>query len=221
VKILVAEDDESLADKIASSIRAQGMLVDVAHDGAEAEYFGDTGAFDAVVLDLGLPERSGLEVLKAWRSHGNKVPVLILTARGRWPDKRDGFNAGADDYLTKPFQMEEVIIRLQALIRRSAGFAAPELSCGGLSIDVAAGTATLSGVAVTLTTQEFRIVEFLMHRKDKVVTRLELVDHVYGTDGDPDSNVIDVLISRIRKKIGNDLLLTVRGRGYRLVEPAA
>jgi two-component system OmpR family response regulator len=219
MKILVVEDDRDLAKKIAATIRASGMLADVVHEGIEAEYMGDTGTYDAVVLDLGLPGRSGIDVLKGWRMRGNKLPVLILTARSRWPDKREGFNAGADDYLTKPFHMEEVMIRLQALIRRSAGFAAPTLTCGTLNIDMTSGATSFDGRPITLTTQEFRIVEYLLHRKDKIVSRLELIDHVYGTDGDPDSNVIDVLISRIRKKIGNDMLLTVRGRGYRMIEP--
>lgn len=218
MKILIVEDDRALADKLASAAHAAGMHADTAGDGPEGEYMGDTGVYDAAVLDLGLPDRAGLDVLKSWRARGNKIPVLILTARGRWPDKRDGFNAGADDYMTKPFNLEEVMIRLGALIRRSSGYAAPQLKCGPLSLDTHAGTATLGGKSVVLTTQEFRIVEYLMHRKDKIVSRAELIDHVYGTDSDPDSNVIDVLISRIRKKIGNDILLTVRGRGYRLVE---
>jgi len=220
MKILIVEDDQDLAAKLANAVRNAGMLADTTHDGVDGEYMGDTGAYDAAVLDLGLPGRSGLDVLKAWRARGNKIPVLILTARGRWPDKRDGFNAGADDYLTKPFHLEEVMIRLQALMRRSAGFAAPQLTCGPLSLDAHSGTVTVDGQTVVLTTQEFRIVEYLLHRKDKIVSRLELIDHVYGTDGDPDSNVIDVLISRIRKKIGNEILLTVRGRGYRLAETA-
>lgn len=220
MKVLVAEDDTELAGRLRVAIVAAGLHADIAQEGIEAEYLGDTGSYDAVVLDLGLPGRSGLDVLRNWRARGNAVPVLILTARGRWPDKRDGFNAGADDYLTKPFHTDEVLIRLQALIRRSAGFAAPRLECGPLSLDTRAGRASMAGRALELTTQEFRILEYLLHRRGKIVSRLELIDHVYGTDRDPDSNVIDVLVSRIRKKLDVDMIATVRGRGYRLEDAA-
>jgi len=219
MKVLIAEDDRELAGRLAAAVKADGMHADLAHDGEEAQYLGETGVYDAVVLDLGLPGRDGLDVLKSWRARDNKVPVLILTARGRWPDKRDGFNAGADDYLTKPFQMEEAVIRLRALMRRSSGFAAPVLTCGPLSLDSAGGRVTVDGQDVVLTAQEFRILEFMLHRKGQVIGRMELVDHVYGSDADPDSNVIEVFMGRIRKKIGDGLLSTVRGRGYRLAEP--
>lgn len=218
MKVLIVEDDAKLAGSLAAALKADGMLADVSHDGEEGDYLGATGVYDAIVLDLGLPGKDGLSVLRGWRARQIKVPVLILTARGRWPEKRDGFNAGADDYLTKPFNAEEAVVRVRALIRRSSGFAAPALQCGPLTVDTAAGTASLDGEAIGLTSQEFRIVEFMIHRQGQIVSRLQLNDHVYGTDADPDSNVIDVLIGRIRKKIGPDLIATVRGRGYRMAK---
>ncbi|MEQ8694518.1 MAG: response regulator transcription factor [Gammaproteobacteria bacterium] len=221
MKILIAEDDRELSQRLYEAIVADGFLADQARDGEEAHYLGETGVYDAVLLDLGLPQRDGLDVLKAWRQAGNKVPVLILTARGRWSEKREGFNAGADDYLTKPFNMEEAVIRLRALIRRSSGFAAPLLHCGALELDSTTSVVKLNGQEILFTAQEFKIIEFLLHRLDQVVSRLVLIDHVYGTDADPDSNVLDVLIGRIRKKIGGEFLVTVRGRGYRLRDPTS
>lgn len=218
MKILVVEDDAALKSLISSAITSDGMIAETASDGEEAQYLGETGVYDAIVLDLGLPKRDGLSVLRAWRAANISTPVLILTARGRWPEKRDGFNAGADDYLTKPFNPEEVVLRLRALIRRSAGFATAVLRCGAITLDPARGHVAVSESPVQLTTQEFRILEYLMHRKGQIVSRLELIDHIYGYDGDPDSNVLDVLIARIRRKIGAHAIATVRGRGYRLAE---
>jgi two-component system OmpR family response regulator len=195
-------------------------VVERAVDGAERQRLLAVEPFDAVVLDLGLPRLDGLSVLRRWREEGVRVPVLVLTARERWSDKLAGFDAGADDYVTKPFTMEEVVVRLRALIRRAAGHASPVLSCGPLRLDTGSGRVTVDGVPVTLTGHELRILTYLMHRKDRIVTRLDLIDHVYERDADRDSNVLEVLIGRIRKKLGVPLIHTVRGHGYRLSERA-
>jgi len=220
MRILLVEDEPALARRLLEALRAATFVVEHVDDGEEAASMGEVEPFDAAVLDLGLPTLDGLSVLKRWRDRGIDLPVLILTARERWSEKLAGFNAGADDYVTKPFEMEEVVVRLRALIRRAAGIASPTLQCGPLALDASTGKASVHGSPVSLTTQELRILEFLMHRVGKIVTRLDLVDHVYDRD-DRDSNVIDVLIGRIRRKIGVDLIETVRGRGYRLAAPGS
>ena len=214
MRILVAEDDAGLAERIAAALRAAGYAVDCSGDGLDAEFRGQTEAYDAAVLDLGLPGLDGLSVLGRWRESGIRFPVLVLTARSRWHDKLAGFDAGADDYLTKPFQLEELIVRLRALIRRSAGHAAPRIHCGPLVLDVNARRFGLSGDPLALTAQEFRILTYLIHHAGKVIGRGELGEHVYEGGFDPDSNALDVLISRIRKKLPAELLHTVRGQGY-------
>ena len=214
MRILVAEDDAGLAERIAAALRAAGYAVDCSGDGLDAEFRGQTEAYDAAVLDLGLPGLDGLSVLGRWRESGIRFPVLVLTARSRWHDKLAGFDAGADDYLTKPFQLEELIVRLRALIRRSAGHAAPRIHCGPLVLDVNARRFGLSGDPLALTAQEFRILTYLIHHAGKVIGRGELGEHVYEGGFDPDSNALDVLISRIRKKLPVELLHTVRGQGY-------
>lgn len=216
MRILLAEDDVALRERVASALTDAGFAVDVVGDGAEAEFAGQTEAIDAAVLDLGLPGMDGLSVLQRWRDAGRTFPVLVLTARGRWHDKLAGFNAGADDYLTKPFQLEELIVRLRALIRRSAGHAHPRLSCGALELDVNAGRFSLDGAPLALTAQEFRILAYFMHHPDKVIGRGTLGEHVYEGGFDPDSNALDVLIGRIRRKLGTGLLHTVRGQGFLL-----
>lgn len=218
MRVLVAEDEPSLAGRIAARLADAGFVVDVAHDGKQAHFLGDTESYDAIVLDLGLPQQDGLSVLEQWRAAGQKVPVLVLTARGRWHEKLAGFNAGADDYLTKPFEMEEVVVRLRALIRRSTGHATSTLECGRLSLDVNAGRFEFAGETLELTAQEHRILAYLMHHQGKVVSRTELAEHVYDRDSERDSNVIDVLISRIRRKIGANAIATVRGRGFMLTD---
>ena len=214
MRVLVAEDDAALRTRIASALQEAGFAVDLAADGQQAEFAGQTEDFDAAVLDLGLPGMDGLSVLARWREAGRGFPVLVLTARARWHDKLAGFNAGADDYLTKPFQLEELIVRLRALIRRSAGHAHPRLACGELELDVNAGRFSLGGDPLGLTAQEFRILAYFMHHPDKVIARGTLGEHVYEGGFDPDSNALDVLIGRIRRKLGPGLLHTVRGQGF-------
>jgi two-component system OmpR family response regulator len=217
--VLVVEDDVELATKLARTLESAGFVLDLAHDGDRADFLGRTESYDAVVLDLGLPLRDGLTVLHGWRDDGISVPVLVLTARNRWSEKQAGFHAGADDYLTKPFEPGEVVLRVQALIRRSRGLASPDLACGPLRLDARTGDVTLDGLPVALTAQEHRVLAYLLHHVGRVVSRSELLDHVYARNLDPDSNVLDVLIARVRRKLGRSLLETVRGRGYRLAEP--
>lgn len=214
MRVLLAEDESKLAERIKEALSASGLVVDVTGDGQEAHHLGSVEPYDAAILDLGLPQLDGLTVLERWRAEGVKTPVLILTARGRWHEKLAGFNAGADDYLTKPFEMDEVVVRIKALIRRSAGHAAPTLECGPLRLDVNAARFTFGGEPLVLTAQEYRILSFLMHHRGRVVSRTELAEHVYDRDFDRDSNVIDVLIGRIRKKLPANLLQTVRGQGF-------
>lgn len=216
MRVLVVEDEEALAARLRSALGAAGFAVDVAHDGEQADFMGRSEPYDAVVLDLGLPRLDGLSVLRGWRASGVDVPVLVLTARGRWSEKRAGFEAGADDYLVKPFEMGEAVLRVQALVRRSSGHGAPELACGALRLDTHRGDVSLRGEPVRLTAQEYRLVAYLMHHAEKIVSRSELLDHVYERGLDPDSNVIDVLIGRVRRKIGAERIETVRGRGFRL-----
>lgn len=221
MRVLVVEDEAALAFRLQQVLETAGFSVDVAYDGEEGWHLGDTEPYDAVVLDLGLPRIDGISVLNRWREAGRPVPVLILTARGRWSEKMAGFNAGADDYLVKPFEMEEVVYRLRALIRRASGHAQPELSCGALRLDTNGGRVSVDGVPIQLTAQEFRILSYLLHHADRVVSRTELAEHVYDRHFDLDSNSLEVLVGRIRKKIGADYILTVRGQGYKLTEPEA
>ena len=214
MRVLVAEDDAALRARIAAALQEAGFAVDAVADGVQAEFLGQTEDFDAAVLDLGLPRMDGLSALARWREAGRSFPVLVLTARSRWHDKLAGFNAGADDYLTKPFQLEELIVRLRALIRRSAGHAHPRLACGALELDVNAGRFSLGGDPLGLTAQEFRILAYFMHHPGKVIGRGTLGEHVYEGGFDPDSNALDVLIGRIRRKLGPGLLHTVRGQGF-------
>ncbi len=216
MRILVAEDDAELATRICTVLREAGFTPEHSADGRDAEFRGATEAFDAAVLDLGLPGLDGLSVLHRWREQGVALPVLVLTARGRWHDKLAGFNAGADDYLTKPFQLEEVVLRLRALIRRASGHAHPVLRCGGLALDVNSGRFRLDGAPLSLTAQESRILAYFLHHPDRIISRGELGEHLYEGGFDPDSNVLDVLLGRIRRKIGGGLLHTHRGQGFRL-----
>jgi two-component system OmpR family response regulator len=214
--VLVVEDEPELAEKLARALASAGLAVDVAHDGKQAELLGRTEPYDAVVLDLGLPRLDGLSVLRGWRGDGIDVPILVLTARGRWSEKQAGFAAGADDYLVKPFELGEAVLRVQALIRRSRGHASPEISLGALQLDTHRGEFTLEGEPVSLTAQEYRLLAYLAHHAERVVSRSELLDHVYERSLDPDSNVVDVLMARVRRKIGSERIETLRGRGYRL-----
>ena len=219
MRILVVEDDPDLNRQIVTALGDAGYVVDKAMDGEEGHYLGETEPYDAVVLDLGLPILDGVSVLEKWRRAGKKMPVLILTARDRWSDKVAGFDAGADDYVVKPFQMEEVLARMRALLRRSAGHATSELTCGPMVLDTKSARVTVNGTAIKLTSLEFRLLSYLMHHGGKVVSRTELVEHLYDQDFDRDSNTIEVFIGRLRKKLGVDVLHTIRGMGYCVSEP--
>ncbi|NMG28483.1 response regulator transcription factor [Aromatoleum evansii] len=217
--ILVVEDEPTLAAQLSQALREAGYAVDCAGNGRDAHFVGEVESLDAVVLDLGLPQMDGLTVLKKWRAAGRTMPVLILTARDNWHEKVAGIDAGADDYLTKPFHMEELLARVRALIRRSAGHASPELRCGPVLLDTRGGRVTVDGQAVTLTSHELRVLSYLMHRKGEVVSRAELTEHIYAQDFERDSNTIEVFVGRLRKKLPAGLIETVRGLGYRLACP--
>lgn len=218
MRILVVEDDKDLNRQLVEALHQAGYVVDKAFDGEEGHFLGDTEPYDAIVLDLGLPVLDGVSVLSKWRRAGKKTPVLILTARDRWSDKVSGFDAGADDYVTKPFHMEEILARLRALVRRAAGHASSELNCGPVALDMANSKVTVNGKAIKLTSLEFRLLAYLMHHMGKVVSRTELVEHLYDQDFDRDSNTIEVFVGRLRKKLGVDVLRTVRGMGYSMSE---
>jgi len=219
MRILVVEDDKELNRQLNEALVDAGYVVDKAFDGEEGHFLGDTEPYDAVILDIGLPQMDGISVMEKWRRDGRKMPVLMLTARDRWSDKVAGIDAGADDYVTKPFHIEEVLARVRALIRRAAGHASSELVCGPVRLDTAASKVDVDGKPVKLTSHEFRLLAYLMHHAGKVVSRTELVEHLYDQDFDRDSNTIEVFVGRLRKKLGVDLVETVRGMGYRLREP--
>jgi two-component system OmpR family response regulator len=218
MRILVVEDDADLNRQIVSSLTDAGYVVDKALDGEEGFFLGDTEPYDAVILDLGLPVLDGVSVLEKWRRAGRKMPVIILTARDRWSDKVAGFDAGADDYVTKPFHMEEVLARVRALVRRTAGHATSELTCGPVSLDTKGARVLVNGMPIKLTSLEYRLLAYLMHHGGKVVSRTELVEHLYDQDFDRDSNTIEVFVGRLRKKLGVDVLHTIRGMGYCMSE---
>lgn len=217
MRILIVEDDKDLNRQLTEAFEEAGYVVDKAYDGEEGHFLGDTEPYDAIVLDIGLPEMDGITVLENWRREGRNTPVLILTARDRWNDKVSGIDAGADDYVTKPFHIEEVLARVRALIRRSAGHAASLIECGELQLDTRTSKVTLEGSAVKLTSHELRLLSYFMHHQDRVLSRTELTEHLYDQDFDRDSNTIEVFIGRLRKKLGGQYIETVRGLGYRLV----
>jgi len=218
MRILVIEDDTNLNRQIKDALTEGGYAVDVAFDGEEGHYLGDTEPYDAVVLDIGLPQMDGLSVLEEWRRAGKTMPVLLLTARDRWSDKVQGIDAGADDYVAKPFHMEELLARLRALVRRAAGHASNEITAGPVRLDVKAGKVTVDGQAIKLTSHELRLLSYLMHHKGKVVSRTELTEHLYDQDFDRDSNTIEVFVGRLRKKLPEEVIHTVRGLGYQILE---
>ncbi len=219
MRVLLVEDEPDLRRQLATAIQGAGYVTDEAADGEEGHFLGDTEPYDAVVLDLGLPGMDGLSVLERWRKDGRTMPVLILTARDRWSDKVAGIDAGADDYLAKPFVMEELLARIRALIRRSTGHASNLLEFAGLRLDIRAAQVTVDGNPIKLTALEYRLLAYLMHHQGRILTRTELVEHLYDQDFDRDSNTIEVFIGRLRKKLGRDLIQTERGLGYRLAEP--
>jgi len=214
MRILVVEDDTELAAQIAKALGNSGYAVDVAHDGEEGGFLGETEPYDAVVLDLGLPMVDGLTVLERWRGAGRDMPVLILTARGTWNEKVSGFDKGADDYVTKPFNMEELLARLRALIRRAAGHSTSVLTAGQVHLDTRSGKVLLDGMDVDLTANEMKVLSYLMHHAGATVSRTELTEHIYDQDFDRDSNTIEVFVGRLRKKLGSEFIRTHRGRGY-------
>ena len=214
MRALVVEDDPDLNRQLVSALEDAGYVVDKAVDGEEGHFLGDTEPYDIVILDLGLPQMDGLTVLEQWRREDRKMPVIILTARDRWSDKVAGMDAGADDYLAKPFHMEELLARVRAQVRRAAGHAKSEIECGPIRLDTKSGRVTNDGQVIKLTSHEYRLVSYLMHHKGRVVSRTELVEHMYDQDFDRDSNTIEVFVGRLRKKIPAQLIRTVRGLGY-------
>ena len=219
MRVLVVEDDHDLSRQLGTALREAGYAVDTAFDGEEGHFLGDTEPYDAVVLDIGLPRLDGISVLERWRRDGRTMPVLLLTARDRWSDKVAGIDAGADDYVAKPFHMEEVLARLRALVRRAAGDASNEISCGPVRVDTRASRVTVDGAPVKLTSHEYRLLVYLLMHQGRVVSRSELTEHLYDQDFDRDSNTIEVFVGRLRKKLATDVIETVRGLGYRLAPP--
>jgi two-component system OmpR family response regulator len=220
MRILIVEDDPDLSRQLDAALKDSGYAVDSASDGEEGHFLGDTEPYDAVILDLGLPLIDGVSVLQKWRSDGKSFPVIILTARDQWSEKVAGFDAGADDYLTKPFHTEELLARLRALVRRAAGHSTDTIEIGDLLVDNRAARAFVDGNPIKLTSHEFRLISYLAMHRGRVISRTELVEHIYDQDFDRDSNTIEVFIGRLRRKIGTDRIETVRGLGYRLVNPA-
>jgi two-component system OmpR family response regulator len=216
MRVLVVEDEPRLAEDLARALGDAGYAVDCAADGERADFLGQTERYDAVVLDLGLPKLDGLTVLRRWRAAGVTMPVLMLTARGSWHEKVQGIDSGADDYVAKPFAMEEVLARLRALIRRAGGHAGPELRCGTLALDPRAARVTVGGVPIKLTSHEFRVLSYLMHHPGRVVSQSELTEHIYSENADRDSNTVEVFVARLRRKLGGSFIQTVRGLGYRM-----
>ncbi|MDO9370373.1 MAG: response regulator transcription factor [Sphingopyxis sp.] len=220
MRILLVEDDPDLGPAIAKALRGENCAVDLVASGVDAAHLGDTEIYDAAVLDLGLPDQEGVSVLGQWREAGRTLPVLILTARDSWSDKVAGFKAGADDFMTKPFRVEELVMRLRAIVRRAAGHAATRIDCGPLAFESHTGQFELDGFPLKLTALEWRVLSALILSRETVIERLALLERVYEGDADNDSNSLEVIVGRLRKKIGGQLIETVRGRGYRLTAGA-
>jgi two-component system OmpR family response regulator len=212
----VVEDERLLAAQLSTALSTAAYAVDVAPDGAAADFLAQTERYDAVILDLGLPKIDGLTLLRRWRDAGLAFPVVVLTARGSWTEKVQGIDSGADDYLSKPFRMEELLARLRALIRRASGQITPELRCGAVTLDTRLSRVTVDGVPVKLTSHEFRVLSYLMHHRGRVVSQSELTEHIYAQDFDRDSNTVEVFVARLRRKLGASFIETVRGSGYRV-----
>ena len=216
MKVLIVEDEPSLARQLAAAIGDAGYAVDAAEDGARADFLAHTERYDAIVLDLGLPKIDGLSLLGRWREAGILTPVLVLTARGSWHEKVQGIDGGADDYMAKPFRVEEVLARVRALVRRASGRMTPQLTCGAVTLDPRAARVSSHGVPVKLTAHEFRVLSYLMHHQSRVISQAELTEHIYAQDSDRDSNTVEVFIARLRRKLGASVIETVRGLGYRI-----
>ena len=219
MRLLVVEDDPDINRQIVAALAAVGYAVDRAFDGEEGRFLGETEPYDAVVLDLGLPRRDGVSIIEDWRAAGRKMPILVLTARDRWSDKVRAFDAGADDYVTKPFHVEEILARLRALLRRATGHASSEIACGPERLDTRSGRVHVDGQEVRLTSHEYRLLAYLLHHQNRVVSRSELIEHIYDQDFDRDSNTVEVFVGRVRKKLGCDVIRTVRGLGYMASPP--
>lgn len=216
MRILIVEDESLLANRLAATLGERGYAVDIATDGERGDFLVSTEPYDAVILDLGLPRIDGLTLLERWRTGGIAVPVLVLTARGSWSEKVRGIDGGADDYLTKPFQIEELLARLRALIRRASGQLTPELRHGAVVLDPRTSQVTLDGQPVKLTSHELRVLSYLLHHRGRVVSQSELTEHIYAQSFDRDSNTVEVFIARLRRKLGTSTIETVRGLGYRI-----
>jgi two-component system OmpR family response regulator len=216
MRILVVEDEAALAEQVMAALRQSGYAVDAAADGERADFLAHTERYDAVVLDLGLPKIDGLTLLRRWRESGVTVPVLVLTARDSWHEKVQGIDTGADDYVAKPFRIEEVLARVRALIRRASGQVTPEIRVGGVVLDPRLARVTLAGATVKLTSHEFRVLSYLMHHRGRIVSQSELTEHIYSQGFDRDSNTVEVFIGRLRRKLGSQFIETVRGLGYRV-----
>jgi len=218
MRILIAEDEAVLSDQIKRVLTSEGYVVDVEHDGEEAAFMGSTEPYDLIILDLGLPKRDGISILKEWRSQKLEMPVLILTARDGWSERVDGLDAGADDYMTKPFHMPELSARVRAMLRRNSGRINPLFEKGSVVFDTRTGRAMRDGFLVDLTSQEVAVLSYLVHNAGRLVSRTELSEHIYEYDGDRDSNTIAVFVTRLRKKLGSEFIQTIRGRGYTIDE---
>jgi two-component system, OmpR family, response regulator len=219
MRILIVEDERALSSQLATALKDAGYAVDCAADGERGDFLAQTEHYDAILLDLGLPTIDGLTLLRRWRDAGVEVPVLVLTARGSWHEKVQGIDGGADDYVAKPFRIEEVLARLRALIRRASRQLTRELRCGTLTLDPGAARVTVNGVPVKLTSHEFRVLSYLMHHRGRLVSQSELTDHIYAEGSDRDSNTVEVFIGRLRRKLGVPYIETVRGMGYRIEAP--
>ena len=216
MRVLIVEDEARIAKPLAASLGDAGYAVDCAADGARGDFLAQTENYDAIVLDLGLPKIDGLTLIRRWRDAGLALPILVLTARGSWHEKVQGIDAGADDYVAKPFRVEEVLARLRALIRRASGQITSDIRCGGISLDPRSAKVTVNGSPVKLTSHEFRVLSYLMHHRDRVVSQAELNEHIYAENADRDSNTVEVFIGRLRRKLGAASIETMRGLGYRM-----
>ena len=217
IRILLIEDEAVLAHRVMNSLTMAGFVLDHAADGDKGRYLGETNIYDAAVLDLGLPTMSGIEVLKSWRNGGRVMPVVILTARSGWVERVNGLNAGADDYLEKPFEVQELVARLRSVVRRSTGKPSPVLRHGDIELNSATGTVTKAGETIQLTAQELRILSYLMHCRERIISQSELLDHIYAMNEIRNVNTVEVYIARLRKKLGSESIRTIRGMGYRVV----
>jgi two-component system, OmpR family, response regulator len=220
MRILIVEDDRALRDQLVNCLAGAGYAVDAVDNGEDGQFQGETEPYDLAILDLGLPVVDGLSILRSWRQAGIGLPVLILSARDRWSEKVEGLDLGANDYLTKPFHMEELLARVRAHIRQKAGRSSAMMACGDLQVNSATGQVTVNGQAIKLTAFQFKVLDYLMHHQDRIVSRSELVEKIYAQDHERDSNTIEVFIGILRRKIGSARIVTEKGLGYRLIDPA-